>query len=116
LADGFDCAPLDAAAGSVGLVETMTLTESAGTMQLVWTAAARAESYDVQRGTLAELAEGTYGQCVSSQQAATAYDDPEIPAADEGFFYLVRGYDAGCGAGGSLGTDSAGTPRTPACP
>ena len=116
LADGFDCAPFDATAGSVGLVQTMTLTESTGTLHLAWDAAARAESYDVQRGTLAELADGTYGLCVSPQQAATLYDDPEVPAADEGFFYLVRGHDAGCGAGGSVGTDSAGTPRPSACP
>ena len=32
------------------------------------------------------------------------------------YFYLVRGHDAGCGGGGSLGTDGSGAPRPSACP
>ena len=116
LTDGFDCAPLDAAQGSVGLVATLTVEAAAGTAHLAWDAAARAETHDVQRGTLTDLSAGGYGGCLASQIAGTTYDDSDLPAADEGFFYLVRGHDAGCGGGGSLGTDSGGSPRTPSCP
>ena len=44
------------------------------------------------------------------------YDDLDLPPTDDGFFYLVRGHDAGCGGGGSLGTDGNGAPRPSACP
>jgi hypothetical protein len=116
LADGFDCAPLDGAQGSVGLVTTLSAANAGGVAHLTWDAAARAETYDIQRGALAELALGSYGACWATEIAVTAYDDPEIPAIDEGYFYLVRGHDVGCGEGGSLGTDGAGVPRPSACP
>ena len=43
-------------------------------------------------------------------------DDLDQPAPDGGYFYLVRGRDAGCGGAGSFGTDSNGVPRIAACP
>ena len=116
LADGFDCAPLDAGQGSVGLVATLSAENAGGVAHLTWDAAARAETYDIQRGTLTELALGSYGACWAAEIAVTTYDDADVPAAGEGYFYLVRGHDAGCGEGGSLGTDSAGVPRPSACP
>jgi hypothetical protein len=116
LADGLDCAPLDTAQGSVGLVATLSLDELAGTALLTWDAAARAETYDLQRGTLTELGEGGYGACLAPGIAVTSYDDLDVPDADSGFFYLVRGHDGGCGEGGSLGTASAGAARPSACP
>jgi aminopeptidase N len=116
LADVDDCAPQDAAQGAVGLVNLLTVLQSAQTAHLAWDAAARAESYDVQRATLLELRAGGYGACFASQIPATACDDPDVPATDDGFFYLVRGHDAGCGGGGSLGTDSNGSPRPATCP
>jgi len=116
LADAGDCAPLDAAQGAVGLVDGLTIGAAPGSSHLSWSAASRAESYDVQRGTLAGLALGGYGSCLASQIPATAYDELDVPSPDEGFFYLVRGHDAGCGGGGSFGTDGAGAPRPPACP
>jgi len=48
--------------------------------------------------------------------APGVYDDGDVPADGEASFYLVRGHDAGCGGAGSLGTDSTGAPRPPACP
>jgi len=116
LADLDDCAPFDAASGAVGLVNALTVDRSAGAARLTWPAAARAETYDVQRGTFTELRASSYGACLASAIAATALDDLDQPAADDGFFYLVRGRDAGCGGPGSLGTDGSGVPRPPACP
>jgi len=116
LADGLDCAPLDAAQGAVGLVASVSLSATAGTTQLAWDVAPRAESYDVQRGTLDELRLGGYGTCFASAVGGTSLDDLDVPPADGGYFYLVRGRDAGCGGSGSFGTDSAGLPRPAACP
>ena len=116
LADVDDCAAFDAGSGAPGLVNLLTAESVPGAARLTWSAAARAESYDVQRGTLAELHVGSYGACLASQLAALTLDDSDEPASDGGFFYLVRGRDAGCGGGGSPGTDSTGTPRPPACP
>jgi aminopeptidase N len=116
LVDVADCAPTDAASGTPGLVSSLNVAWSAGATQLTWDAAARAESSDVQRGTLTALRAGDYGACLASQIAATTLVDLDPTTADDGFFYLVRGHDAGCGGGGSLGTDGSGAPRPPACP
>ena len=116
LADAGDCAPLNAASGAVGLVNAVTVGSSGGAAHLAWGTAARAETYDVQRGTLSELRLPSYGTCLATGLTATTYDDPDAAPAEDGFFYLVRGHDAGCGGGGSLGTDGSGAPRPPACP
>ena len=112
LADVADCAPFDANQGAAGEVGLLSVEGS----QLAWTPAARAETHDIQRGTLSGLALGDYGSCLVSQTAATTYADADLPVEGDGFFYLVRGHDAGCGGGGTLGTDSQGTPRPAACP
>ncbi len=116
LADLDDCAPFDAASGAVGLVNGLTMERLVVGARVAWPAAARAESYDVQRGTFTQLRTASYGECVALAIAETTFDDLDQPAPGDGYFYLVRGRDAGCGAGGSLGTDGSGTPRPPACP
>ena len=116
LADVDDCAPLDPAQGMVGLVSLVTIDRSDGAAHLSWSPAARAETHDVQRGSLTALRSGSYGACLASLLAATTYDDPETPPENDGFFYVVRGHDAGCGGGGSFGADSSGATRPPACP
>jgi len=112
LADVSDCAPFDVAQGAPGAVDVVTVAAGG----LSWNAAARAESYDVQRGTVTDLRAGGYGACFAPAVAGTSYGDAEVPADGEAFFYLVRGVDAGCGGAGSLGTDSQGAPRPSACP
>ncbi|HJQ99825.1 MAG TPA: M1 family aminopeptidase [Candidatus Polarisedimenticolaceae bacterium] len=112
LADVADCAPLDVAQGAPGLVDVVTPAAD----HISWNAAARAESYDVQRGTVTDLRSGGYGTCFVTGVALTTYADAATPADGEAFFYLVRGVDAGCGGAGSLGTDSTGAPRPSSCP
>jgi aminopeptidase N len=112
LADVEDCAPLDPEAGTPGEVDLLTL--AAGTT-LSWTAAARADAYDLSRGSIGEIASG-YGACLEALIPGLTYVDIDEPAAGDGFFYLVRGNDTACGGGGPTGFDSAGTPRPPACP
>ncbi len=73
--------------------------------------------YDVARGLLSGLpVSGTASATgLACGLAATTVTDPTLPAADTGFYYLVRARNA-CGPG-SWGEDSAGTPRsTAACP
>ena len=116
LADLNDCAPFDAASGAVGLVNGLTMERLVVGARVAWPAAARAESYDVQRGTFTQLRTASYGECVALAIAETTFDDLDQPAPGDGYFYLVRGRDAGCGGGGSPGTDGSGTPRPSACP
>jgi aminopeptidase N len=113
LADLADCAPLDASQGTPGEVDLLAVS---GAGHLAWNAAARATTHDVQRGTLSGLAVADDGTCLASGVAGTVYDDAGVPTDGDGFFYLVRGHDTGCGGGGSLGTDSTGAPRPAACP
>jgi aminopeptidase N len=116
LDDEFDCAPLDAEQGEPEEVALLTLVGSAGpSATLSWTAAARADTYDVSRGLLGELSAG-YGACIEPELPALTYDDPDLPPSGDGFHYLVRGRDAGCGGGGPTGADSTGTPRPSPCP
>jgi hypothetical protein len=116
LADLDDCAQFDGASGEAGLVHLLVVDRIEGGARVSWDAAARAESHDVQRGTLSALRVGDYGTCFASPVTATTLDDLEVPVADDGFFYLVGGYDAGCGGHGSIGTDSSLVPRPAACP
>jgi aminopeptidase N len=111
LLDGTDCAPLDPSAGAPGEVTNLMLDGSTPT-RLTWSAALRADSYDVVRGNLGS----TDGSCLVLGLAGTEFDEPETPATDEGYWYLIGGRDAGCGGAGPLGNDSSGTPRPNPCP
>ena len=94
LTDLDDCAPFDAASGAVGLVNGLTMERLVVGARVAWPAAARAESYDVQRGTFTQLRTASYGECVALAIAETTFDDLDQPAPGDGYFYLVRGRDA----------------------
>jgi len=112
--DASDCAPLDAAAGPVAEVAALTVTATGGGTDLAWAPVAFADTYDVSRGPIRALASG-YGACFATV-ASAPLSDPDAPAEGDGFAYLVRAVDAGCGGAGSAGTDSSGTPRLLPCP
>jgi len=82
-----------------------------GTIRLRWTIAPDADSYQVLRGDVGQIGSGQYGACLAQGVAGPTFDDPELPAAEAGFTYLVRA-ERGCGAG-DLGQDSSGVPRVP---
>jgi len=116
LQDADDCAPADPEQGLPGPVERLTVDGGAGhATALSWTAAERADGYDLARGLLAGLADG-YGFCLNSLLPTTDYVDVEQPPAGSGYFYLVGGRDAGCGGAGPAGVDADGLPRTLPCP
>jgi hypothetical protein len=114
LNDVADCAPLDA---TQGLPEEVAWLTVSGTGHLEWAAVAQAETYDLVRGLLSLLvAQADYGSCLAAQVGGTSADDGELPPAGDGFLYLVRGHDAGCGGGGPLGQDSSDNARPSPCP
>jgi hypothetical protein len=118
LLDPDDCAPLDPTQGTPGEVAALAVStggDLAGTAALSWTPAPRADLYDLSRGLLSQL-QGGYGSCLVPGLTALSYEDPAEPPAGDGFHYLVRGTDDGCGGSGSSGSDSEGRPRPSPCP
>ena len=118
LDDDVDCAPLDPEQGTPGEVLSLSVqgqgTELDPTV-LIWTPAARADSYDLSRGLLGALHEG-YGSCLSSGLSEPTYEETDDPGAGNGYQYLVRGRDGGCGGVGPMGNDSSGALRPSPCP
>jgi hypothetical protein len=73
-------------------------------------------TFDVYRDDLSTLAPGPIGSCWQPGLPTTSVTDGAAPPViGDGFFYVVRGRDAGVG---SLGFNSSGTERSPgsACP
>jgi hypothetical protein len=96
--------------------------ERSGTDAVVqWNLAAGATASDVLRGLLASLpaGSGAGGETCFGGIAGTTATDPEVPASEAGFWYLVRGRSV-CGIGpwGFQGLNGApSVPRVSAtCP
>jgi enterochelin esterase-like enzyme len=104
--DTADCDPLDGAAGTPAEVDDVLASKEGSTARFDWSDQATADTYDVARGTLSSLGPGSWGACVAEGLTDSSYDDPEIPPAGAGWFYLVRGRDAACGGAGSWGSAS----------
>jgi hypothetical protein len=116
--DAEDCAALDPAQGTPAEVPSLDVTAGpASVAHLAWSPAARADAYDLSRGSLSALrASADYGTCLAPLVVGLGFDDGDLPPAGDGWLYLVRGHDTGCGGGGSLGSSSSGTPRPSPCP
>jgi hypothetical protein len=73
-------------------------------------------TYNVYRGLVSGLASG-YGSCIQSNLTTPSTSDGTTPAAGQCFFYLVTAKNR-LGEEGTLGKNSAGTPRpnTSPCP
>jgi hypothetical protein len=118
LEDGLDCAPLDASQGVPDEVASLSVTifQDSPDAVLSWTGTPRADVYDVARGLLGELAFGSYGTCVQTGVIGLGWTDGAAVPAGDGWFYLVRGRDTGCGGAGTFGAGSSGDPIPPPCP
>ena len=112
LPDTGDCDPFDPDAGTPEEVGTLDLSGVSPTV-IDWDDLATADIYDLARGLLSSLGSG-WGSCLAEDLVESRYEDPDVPQAGEGFFYLVRGSDAVCGGDGPWGDASDGTPRDPA--
>jgi hypothetical protein len=71
-------------------------------------------TYNVYRGLVSGLASG-YGSCIQSNLTTPSTSDGTTPAAGQCFFYLVTAKNR-LGEEGTLGKNSAGTPRPNASP
>ena len=109
VADGADCAPLDASA-SVETVAATDLGWAAGPkVTLTWAPDVHATVSNVYRGTLAP--EFVFDWiCLVSDVGGSSTTDAEEPPSGTGFHYLVTGENA-CGES-DAGTDSSGVPHT----
>lgn len=115
-ADNIDCAPADRTAGRPAAAGPVLLTHDRplGITQLTWPLLTNADRYDISRGLVSELATGSYGQCKTSRDLDPTdgeFLDNQSPPLGTAFFYLVRGFDTGCGGTGTWGVDSEGSER-----
>jgi len=120
VADVCDCAPANPAAYSIPAAVT-ALTFASDKTTLSWNSAAPASGsgtvHDLVRGSIFQFPVGAGGTetCIASGSAAASAQDPAVPAAGSGFWYLVRGKN-GCG-NGSYGRATGGSEETSAsCP
>jgi N-acetylneuraminic acid mutarotase len=109
--DVCDCQPGDPNNRNPAEVATLEVDKSATTANLTWGAVAAADAYAITRGDLSAMAPSHYGSCVADGLASPSYDDVDVPATSQGFFYLVQARNVICGRG-SLGTTSTEQQRT----
>lgn len=103
-----DCAPYEATRS--GLLEVEAVRVGTDKVTLSWAGLVGADRYDIRRGSLAQLGSGNYGNCLLEDVVGLNAKDLATPVPAQGFFYLVRGDDAACGAG-SYGRRSNGAER-----
>jgi len=109
--DACDCAPGDPTARPSAAVEGVFAgSPSPGVVRLSWGPAAGAATYAIVRGERSTLSVTHLGECVAGGLDTVEWDDAEVPAAGEGFSYLVRGDSLVCGAG-TLGFGAFGVAR-----
>jgi hypothetical protein len=116
LPDSSDCAPLDPEQGVPGEVALIAVW-GGGTSPatLTWAPAERADAYDVSRTLVSGLGLAP-GECLAPLWPSLMYDDAGVPPTGDGYGYLARGHDSGCGGPGPLGSGSGGAVRTSPCP
>ncbi len=117
--DACDCAPADPESSPPSTVGDVLLERvDVDGVKLTWAVAHGADHYEVRRAMLDRLPHDEIGTCLASSVMTPTYQDPDVPAPDLGYAYVINGENLACGAG-SLGTDSAGHPRrdlAEACP
>ena len=114
--DACDCQPADASDRAPKEVPSLIANRDAlGGTSLVWVVDSSGDAYQVLRGAVGGWAGGDYGSCLAQGLFTTAYTDPDLPAADSGFFYLVAAQNYECGLG-SLGHRSSEAERVNANP
>ena len=98
-----------------GSVQPLTFTSDAA---LLWEDGALNQSaaFNLYRGAVADLAQGSHGACLASSLLTNTASDAAQPPLDQAWFYLVAGRSSG--TIGTLGQDSSGSSRGngAACP
>lgn len=110
--DGCDCQPGDPNDHRPAEVPSLTVLKLPGNVaSLHWPSVGGATVYSVTRGSLAGLSSGDLGSCLAEGVLGNGLDDAAIPAAGQGFAYLVQAQSYECGLGSS-GTTSAESERS----
>jgi hypothetical protein len=108
--DVCDCQPGDPNDRQPGEVSLSSVEKpAAGTIRLTWSPVTGADAYSVTRGSVSALAPGVYGDCAIEGLQGTVLDDPDLPPAGDGFFYLPQSQSFDCGLGGLGVTSSEAT-------
>ena len=85
-----------------------------------WTPLPQGATYDVSRTLISALAASMYGPCLSNDQAGSSVLDTSSPPPGDGYAYLARVNDDGCGTIGTWGKLRSGADRVnldpAACP
>ena len=109
--DACDCQPSDPSDRKPVEATPLSVGKTGTTINLSWPAVTDTDVYSLTRGDLAAKAANQYGACLANGIAATSYDDAAVPAAGQGFSYLVQAQNFDCGLG-ALGVTSSEQPRT----
>jgi subtilisin family serine protease len=112
----FGAGKMDLHASALALLKIVSGVEMDAGGILSWPAEPHSDTYNVYRGDLPGTFPASYGSCVASTLPAAGFDDPDAPAQDAGYFYLITGLEDGIE--GSLGLDSslAQRPNASPCP
>jgi hypothetical protein len=87
---------------------------SGGTVSLNWPVVSAASGYDIARGSLVTLksTQGNFSaattDCFANNLTATTLNDPQSPAAGQGFWYVLRAVN--CGGSASYNSYNFGSP------
>ncbi|HEV8701323.1 MAG TPA: thrombospondin type 3 repeat-containing protein [Candidatus Polarisedimenticolia bacterium] len=114
--DGLDCAPLDGGVSALPGQIDDSLGLGPAPDDLAWSPVPQAAAFNVYRGALFIGLPFAYDHaCLVARTTGTTAADPEMPGAQQGFYYLVSGWNS-CGER-PLGSDSAGVilPNSSAC-
>ncbi|MBZ5640219.1 MAG: thrombospondin type 3 repeat-containing protein [Acidobacteriia bacterium] len=108
--DACDCQPLDGNDRTPAESTSISADRSGTTTILACTRQTVADAYAFLRGNLSAKAPNEFGSCVVQGLADCYYEDPDVPAPGQGFFYLAQAQNYDCGLG-SLGTTSTDAER-----
>ncbi|UCF67787.1 MAG: hypothetical protein JSV80_00355 [Acidobacteriota bacterium] len=103
--DACDCEPLDPNDRHPPLIDGLLASRVGESVHLSWPPVLAADVYSISRGDLGSLATGEYGTCFAEGLFEASFDDAELPADGDGFFYLIQAQNLDCGLG-SLGHTS----------
>jgi len=109
--DACDCQPTDSGDRRPREIPSLIANrDGLGGTALTWVVSAVGDTYHVLRGMVPSFAASDYGACLAQGLFGTTYTDPDLPAPDTGFFYLVASQNLDCGVG-SLGPTSSEAER-----
>jgi N-acetylneuraminic acid mutarotase len=103
--DSCDCQVMDPTDRQPAEAKPLSVGRTGTIANLFWDASLDADAYSVTRGDLSSKGSNQYGSCLANGLVSPSFDDAAVPAAGDGFFYLVQAQNYDCGLG-PLGTTS----------